>query len=71
MILLHNLKICAHPLDTCPWYGNKIKYFNKFGIYNSFQGITNIYKYAEDIHKDWVTELVPIKSRLVNRMPHI
>lgn len=69
MILLHNLQILAHQLDTCPWYGAKIKYSNKMCVYNSILHVTKIY--IVNMPKEWTTKQVPIKSRLVNRMPHI
>ena len=70
MILLHNLQILAYQLDTCPYYGAKIKYLNRVCVYTSFYCTTKI-SYKEDIPIEWLTKLVPIKSRLVNRMPHI
>ena len=69
MILLHNLQILAHPLDTCPWYGAKIKYLNKMCVYKSIYHAIKIYKV--NMPKEWITKQVPIKSRLVSRMPQI
>ena len=74
MILLHNLQIRGHMLDTYPWYGNKLECLNRVCVYKSLQCSTKIYKlntYKSSIPKQWVTKLVPIKSRLVNRMPYI